>query len=69
MYIHETWGRPIMEPLSLYCFRTPGTLRYIWIGTPHVALEYTHLEATLCRTIHHRWSLAIHVALAVPPID
>ena len=49
----------------VYCFRTPGTLRYIWIGTPQVALVYTHLElATLCRTIDHRWSLAI--ALAVP---
>ena len=62
MNIHETRGSPIWNPV--YCFRTPGTLRYIWIGTPHVALVYTHLEATLCRTIDHRWSLAI--ALAVP---
>ena len=46
------------------CFRTPGTLRDIWIGTTHVALVYTHLEATLCRTIDHMRSLAI--AHAVP---
>ena len=46
----------------VYCFHTPGTLRYIWIGftgTPHVALVYTHSEVTLCRTIDHRGSLAI----------
>ena len=55
----------------VYCFRTPGTLRYIWIGTPHhacIALVYTHLEAILCRTIDHKWSPAIHIALAVPLI-
>ena len=44
----------------VYCFRTSGTLRYIWIRTPHVAFVYTRL----CRTIDHRWSLSI--ALAVP---
>ena len=62
MYIHDTRGRPFWNPV--YCFRIQGTLRYIWIDTPHVALLYTDLEATLCRTIDHMWSLAI--ALAVP---
>ena len=57
MYIHETFWSPV------YCFRTPGTLRDIWIGTTHVALVYTHLEATLCRTIAHMWSLAIALAV------
>ena len=43
----------------VYCFRTTGTVRY----TPHIALVYTYLEATLRRTID-RWSLV--VALTVP---
>ena len=60
MYIHETFWSPV------YCFRTPGTLRDIWIGTTHVALVYTHLEATLCRTIDHMRSLAIaHAVLFI----
>ena len=48
MYIHET------KELSVLFSHTRCTLRYIWIGTPHVALVYTHLEATRCRTIDHR---------------
>ena len=63
MHIHETWGPPIMEPCVV--FPHPRYIEvYIWIGTTHVALVYTHSEATLCRTINHRWSLAI--ALPVP---
>ena len=61
MYIHETRGRPILEPYVLF----PHT-REIWIGTTHVALVYTHLEATLCCTIDHMRSLAIaHAVLFI----
>ena len=45
MYIHETGDVQLWNPV--YCFRIPGTLRYIWKGTPHVALVYTHSEPTL----------------------
>ena len=64
MYIVYMKQRDVQLWNPVYCFRTPGTLRAIWIGTPHVAIVYTHLEAPICRTIDYRWSFAI--ALAVP---
>ena len=60
MYIHETKGRPgIVSTHEVHW----GIYKY-YIGTPHVAVVYTHSEATPCRTIDHMWSFAI--ALAVP---
>ena len=64
MYIHETRGRPSMEPCVLFP-HTRYTDVYMDLYTPRCAV-YTHLETILCRIIDHRYPLAIHVALAVP---